>query len=115
MHPFLEKMRAAARLGFNKAQQGSAPPLTAATQQLLIKSAWDGDMPTVRELVTQWRALAHHASDEGMTALHAAAALMEPEQIEWLIAAGAGVNVRDREGNTPLHYAAQAYCAITVE
>jgi ankyrin repeat protein len=42
----------------------------------------------------------------GDTALHIAAAAYEPEIIHSLMANGAGVNVKNRRGAEPLHYAA---------
>ena len=42
----------------------------------------------------------------GTTALHTAARENRPEMVEALLKAGANPNVRDKEGFTPLHYAA---------
>lgn len=107
--PFLEKMRAAARRGFDAAHRnGAPPPPTAATTALLEKAAWEQDTTTVRSLITQWPQLVNHAAHDGLTVLHAAAASMDGEHIEWLLARGAKTDARDNEGNTPLHYAAQA-------
>lgn len=104
--PFLQKMRAAARQGFNAANGNSAAP-TAASKTLLEKAAWEQDTTVVRSLITRWPELANHAAPDGLTPLHCAAASMDHAQVEWLLAQGARADVRDDSGNTPLHYAAQ--------
>ncbi len=107
LSPFLQKMRAAARQGFNAAN-GNSTPLTAATKTLLEKAAWDQDTAVVRSLITRWPELANHAAADGLTPLHCAAASMDHAQVEWLLAQGARTDACDNNGNTPLHYAAQA-------
>lgn len=54
--------------------------------------------PTQREIAT----------DYGSAPLHLAAMNADPGPLEALLAAGAHVNARDREGATPLHMAAYA-------
>ncbi|WP_205182846.1 ankyrin repeat domain-containing protein [Burkholderia sp. LMG 13014] len=64
---------------------------------ILVAAGADPNAPWKREGVDMAR---------GTTALHTAARDDRPELIEALLKAGADPNVRDRDGFTPLHYAA---------
>jgi uncharacterized protein len=61
------------------------------------------------------RSLVGAASQDGVTALHIAAAQGHAEMVSWLVNAGAGVDARDQEGRTPLLHAASAGRARVVE
>lgn len=82
-----------------------------AGQTPLILAAWGARAAAVRVLLGAGAAacIDHCDAEEGVTALHAAVIACRsrvrvcPENIEALLAAGADVNLPDRDGWTPLH------------
>jgi ankyrin repeat protein len=64
------------------------------------------DVGASRQVPEPYLESIEHYLDGGDTALHIAAAAYEPEIIHSLMANGAGVNVKNRRGAEPLHYAA---------
>ena len=70
--------------------------------QFFVRAAGDGDLATIKKFLARGTSADIRFRYNGKTGLHAAAAAGEIEVIKSLIAAGADVNVIDREGNSPL-------------
>lgn len=73
--------------------------------QTLISAACDGNMNQLDSLLQ--RMSVDSVSNNGSTALHAAAYCRQDEVFDYLIEKGANVNARNKYNDTPLLYAAQ--------
>ncbi|WP_194793009.1 ankyrin repeat domain-containing protein [Caenimonas koreensis] len=71
----------------------------------LVGAASSGNLPRVKEMVGQRANVNARAFDDGQTALIAAARGGKQDVVEYLIANGADVNLKDA-GGTPLYWAA---------
>lgn len=69
---------------------------------LLLASTSEGDLKAVQELLKNGLNV-NSASEEGLSALHEAAAQENLEMMDFLLANGANINAQDNEGWTPLH------------
>lgn len=82
-------------------------------QQGIVDLASDGNLAAVKVRVEQNPALVHRRTEHGRTPLHAAVSQCHGDIIDYLIAQGANVNVRDDLGETPLHKAARSPAHLT--
>ncbi|WP_457332755.1 ankyrin repeat domain-containing protein [Rhizobacter sp. P5_C2] len=73
----------------------------------LVWAASSGNLPRVKEMVSQKVNVNARAFDDGQTALIAAARNGRQDIVEFLVANGADVNLKDAAG-TPLYWAAFA-------
>lgn len=69
-------------------------------------AAIDGNLPTLRAMVSADPSLVRQQNSAGLTLLHLAAWNGRLETAEFLLEQGADANVRDYNGDTPLHFAA---------
>lgn len=67
-------------------------------------TAYMGDLAKVKTFIREG-AKVNKKEDDGMTALHYAAAGGQKEVAQWLLAQGADVNLKAKDGMTPLHTA----------
>ncbi len=74
-----------------------------------FKAVKDGDVMKVKSLIDQPGStlIDMRDNDSGEMALHMVTKRRDVPWMNFLIANGASVNVRDKDGNTPLHHAAQ--------
>jgi ankyrin repeat protein len=72
------------------------------------EAAARGDVALLKTLAARGPAVRSSADQEGLTALHVAVLHRQPEAVAVLLAAGAPVDARDREQQTPLQYAAHS-------
>ena len=74
-----------------------------------FKAVKDGDVLKVKSLIDQPGStlIDMRDNDSGEMALHMVTKRRDVPWMNFLIANGASVNVRDKDGNTPLHHAAQ--------
>lgn len=70
-----------------------------------VWAASNGDLPRVKEMVSQKTNVNARAFDDGQTALIAAARGGKQNVVEFLVANGADINLKDA-GGTPLYWAA---------
>lgn len=75
----------------------------------LQKAAWKGDLSFVKSLVKHGTPVNQACDFNHWTALHATAHAGHVEIAEFLIQQGANVNVRDKDGYTPLHNTADSF------
>ena len=66
------------------------------------------DAGALRALLQQDPSLSNAATEDGVTPIHIAASLDDPDIVSLLIEAGAKVNAKTANGATPLHWAAMA-------
>jgi ankyrin repeat protein len=74
-----------------------------------------GDVPRLTALAKSGPAVRASVDENGLTALHHAVIHRQPEAVAALIAAGAPLEARDREGQTPLHHLAHSVEESVVE
>ncbi|MDQ7826788.1 MAG: ankyrin repeat domain-containing protein [Candidatus Eremiobacteraeota bacterium] len=74
----------------------------------IFQAVQDGDLATVKALLRKNPSLARTRNAAGETPLHRAAAGGFDKAITCLLSSGAGINEKDRKGNTPLHSAIPA-------
>ena len=74
-----------------------------------------GDIPLLTTLAARGPAARASVDEAGLTALHHAVIARQPEAVATLLAAGAPVDARDREGQTPLHHIAHSVEESVVE
>jgi tyrosine-protein kinase len=84
---------------------GPPPPDTRrhGRTNLLHRATREGNVDIVLELTRDSARSLDARNEEGMTATHIAASLGFDEILSLLLEAGAHVNAKDSEGNTPLH------------
>lgn len=75
----------------------------------LQKAAWKGDLSFVKSLVKHGTPVDQACNFNHWTALHATAHAGHVEIAEFLINHGANVNVKDKDGYTPLHNTADSF------
>jgi len=76
---------------------------------LLQKAAWNGDLSLVKWSIEQGTSVDRPCDFNRWTALHAAADKGHVEIAEFLLKQGANVNVKDKDGYTPLHNTADSF------
>jgi ankyrin repeat protein len=76
---------------------------------LLQKAAWNGDLSMVKWSIEQGTSVDQLSDFNRWTALHVAAHKGHVEIAEFLIKRGANVNVKDKDGYTPLHNTADSF------
>lgn len=72
------------------------------SQTALLKASYNGHMPVIQFLVVNHKANIHQKDKDGWTALHNACSRGHNEIVQFLIHAGAKVDVRSKMGHTPL-------------
>ncbi|MHC4086880.1 MAG: ankyrin repeat domain-containing protein [Planctomycetota bacterium] len=75
----------------------------------LQKAARNGDLSVVESLIEQGTSVDQYCDFNRWTALHAAAYKGHIEIAEFLLKQGANVNVKDKDGYTPLHNTADSF------
>ncbi|MDH4240830.1 MAG: ankyrin repeat domain-containing protein [Phycisphaerae bacterium] len=75
----------------------------------LQRAAQNGDLPAVKSLIEQGTPVDHPCDFNRWTALHAAAHKGNVEIAEYLLKQGANVDVKDKDGYTPLHNTADSF------
>jgi ankyrin repeat protein len=76
-------------------------------KEVIHDAARDGDLATVKTLLTAHPDLVNSQDTNGMTPLHFAAHNGSNDMVEFLLTSKADVNARDKYGTTPLEEAAQ--------
>lgn len=66
-------------------------------------AASDGDIRRVRQLLAEGKVTPNSADNNGYTPMHAAASYGHVELLNYLIEQKGDVNIRDSDGDTPLH------------
>lgn len=90
----------------NDAEPAEAPRELSETDKLLIKSAYDGDLSTVKSVVAKG-ADVNLADKKKRTPLILAAANGHIAVVEFLLENGADINARDSDGQSALMYASK--------
>lgn len=75
---------------------------------MIIEAVQIGDLLTVQQLLTQTGYSINRRYEEAKTLLMHAAGTGQSHLVDYLIGAGANVNLQDESGNTALHYASLA-------
>lgn len=70
----------------------------------IYDAAIKGDVLTLSKLLA--RGVDPNSSQDSITVLHISAGMWDSEMVELLINSGAKVDVADKNGRTPLHFAA---------
>ncbi|MCH8956258.1 ankyrin repeat domain-containing protein [candidate division KSB1 bacterium] len=70
----------------------------------IYDAAIKGDLLTLSKLLA--RGVDPNSSQDSITVLHISAGMWDSEMVELLINSGAKVDVADKNGRTPLHFAA---------
>ncbi|MEZ5357377.1 MAG: ankyrin repeat domain-containing protein [Candidatus Zixiibacteriota bacterium] len=72
----------------------------------ILTAARNGDLQTVKQLISHDKTIVNFKDDRGTTALHLACDSGRTEVAKYLIQNGADLLAVDNDGDTPLHYAA---------
>ncbi len=100
---------AAASSSLPAATPSPTPRATKAMASVMIEAAKQGDFPAVRHLLTEDPSLLNEKDAAfGATSLHWAALRGRPAIVALLLAQGADVTLKNREGETPLQVAERA-------
>ncbi|KAJ1723171.1 hypothetical protein LPJ53_002483 [Coemansia erecta] len=75
-------------------------------------AASDGDIDRVRALIEENKDLVNAKDQNGYTPMHAAASWRHVELLKLLVSSGGDVNIRDTDGDTPLHICEDKECAL---
>lgn len=78
----------------------------------LIIAAKVMSLEMVKKILSDDKSCVDAQDNQGKTALHFACALGKSDIVEVLIKAGANMNIRDKYGNTPAHYATASILSI---
>ena len=71
----------------------------------MLMSARGGDLEAVKECLMEEVPINHQDTDMGNAALHLASANGHKDMVEFLLDAGADINLLNNSKNTPLHWA----------
>ncbi|KAJ1860940.1 hypothetical protein LPJ73_001180 [Coemansia sp. RSA 2703] len=75
-------------------------------------AASDGDIDRVRALIEENKELVNAKDQNGYTPMHAASSWKHIELLKLLVSSGGDVNIRDTDGDTPLHICEDKECAL---
>lgn len=67
-------------------------------------AASDGDLPLVKQYIESGKFSANSKDPNGYTPIHAAALYNHIELLRYLIQSGGDINIKDGDGDTPLHH-----------